>query len=537
MVLVIGSFMAILDGSIVNVALPKMMAIFGVGTEDIQWVMTSYMLMSGVVVPVTGYLGDRFGYKRIYIYSLVVFTVGSALCGMAWSNNSLVVARVIQAIGGGAIMPVSMSMIYRIVHRKKIGMALGIWGIAVIMAPAVGPTLGGYLVDHFDWRLIFTINIPIGVAAVILSAVVLQETSLQKGLKFDIPGAILCAAGCFAVLLALSEGQQEGWTSFYIVNLLMIGAFCLVLFFLWELYTEHPMIDVRLMYQNKVFAASLLTTSIVTIGMFSVIFLIPIYAQTLQGLTPMQTGLLMMPMALVTGFMMPISGRLFDKIGALPLCLVGLTIVVVTTYKMHDLSLDTSFRELQILLAVRASGLGLAMMPMTTAGMNTVPPMLVGRASALNNVARQIAASLGIAYLTYVMLHRQSYHAAWYADAVNWTSPVAMEAMNRVQAALTQTGLGALAGKQGAVSVLSMLAQRQAMANAIADAIVVGAVIVLTAFPLLFFLSKGKVEAERKAQMERYKHLMPGLGAGPPAGAIPGGSPAGGPGVPAPTKG
>ncbi|MCL6635611.1 MAG: DHA2 family efflux MFS transporter permease subunit [Peptococcaceae bacterium] len=519
--LVIGAFMAILDGSIVNVALPKMMAIFGVGADEVQWVMTAYLLVSGVVVPVTGYLGDKYGLKKMYIFSLVAFTAGSAVCALAWSNDSLIAARVIQAVGGGMIMPVSMAMIYFIVPRDKIGMALGIWGIAAMAAPSVGPTLGGYLVDHFSWQWIFTINIPIGVAAVFLALMVLDETPRRADLKADYPGIALSASGCFALLLALSEGQDKGWTSLYIVNLFIFAGFALALFVIWELITPHPLLDIRLL-TNRTFAASLAALSIITVGLFSAIFLVPLFAQNVQGYTPMQTGLMLMPMAVTTGIMMPVSGRLFDRIGALPLCLAGLTITAVTTYQLHTITYDTSFRAMQWLLVKRAFGLGLAMMPLTTAGMNSVPHFFVGRASALSNLVRQISASFGIAFLTYVMLHRQDCHMAWLAETVTWSSPAAVAALQQVQNLLAQGGAGQQAASAGATAVLAALVQREAFIAGIADAFIVSTVIVALAIPLVFFLSKKRVEAQRAAEYKKYAHLMPP--GGPPGHGGPGGT-------------
>ncbi|OPY56608.1 MAG: Multidrug export protein EmrB [Pelotomaculum sp. PtaU1.Bin035] len=506
--LVIGAFMAILDGSIVNVALPKMMAIFGVAADEVQWVMTAYLLTSGVVVPVTGYLGDRFGLKKMYIFCLTAFTAGSAVCGFAWSNNSLITARVIQAVGGGMIMPVSMSMIYLIVPRDKIGMALGIWGISAMAAPSIGPTLGGYLVDHFSWQWIFTINIPIGVAATFLATLVLRETPRRADLKPDIPGIIISAAACFALLLALSKGQDEGWTSLYIVNLFIFGGFGIVLFVLWELITPEPMLDVKLL-KNKTFALSLISLSIITVGMFSVIFMMPLFAQNVQGYTPMQTGLMLMPMALTMGVMMPVSGRLFDKIGALPLCLVGLTVSAITTYHLHTITYDTSFRQMQWLLVERSFGLGLCMMPLTTAGMNSVPHFLIGRASALSNLVRQISASFGIAYLTYVMLHRQEYHTAWLADTVSWDCPVVAGALQQIQGALVQAGSASQGDITGAASILYAMVRREAFISGIADAFIVSAIITSLAIPLVLFLGKKRIEATRQAEYKRYEHMTP----------------------------
>jgi EmrB/QacA subfamily drug resistance transporter len=430
------------------------------------------------------------------------------------------VARVIQAIGGGMMMPVSMAMIYYIVPREKIGMALGIWGVTAMLAPSIGPTLGGYLVDNFSWQWIFTINIPIGIAAVFLSMAVLEETPLKSGLKADYPGIILSAIGCFALLLALSEGQDKGWASLYIVNLFIFSGFTLSLFVIWELNTDQPMLDIRLL-KNITFAASLVCISIATIGLFSVIFLIPLFVQNVQGLTPLQTGLLMMPAALASGIMMPISGKLFDKIGALPLCLVGLTVTAIMTFQLHTITYDISYRELQIIMIERAIGLGLCMMPLTTAGMNTIPHFLIGRASALANTVRQISASFGIAYLTYVMLHRQDYYAAIIAESVSWNSPAAVSFMQQLQGLLSQAGYS----PQGASGILSGLVLREALIRGLADAFVVSTVIIVIALPFVFLLSKNRVEKERVLQYQRYAHLAPP--GGPPAGAPGRGGPPG----------
>lgn len=494
-VLVLGPFMAILDGSIVNVALPRMMAIFNVGTEDIQWVLTAYLLVSGTVVPVTGYLGDRFGYKRVYLITLVAFTAGSGLCALAWNNPSLVAARVVQAVGGGAMVPVSMAMLFRIIPRDKMGMGMGVWGIAAMAAPAVGPTLGGYLVDTFTWHSIFTINLPVGAVAVLLSALVLEETPVQPKLKFDLPGFLLGSAGCFFLLLALSKGQDWGWSSYPVVMLLTSAAFLLILFVLWELDFPEPMLDVRLL-KNPVLTVSLVCISILTVGLFAGVFLIPIYAQNLMGLTPMQTGLMLMPMAVISGIMMPISGRLFDKIGAMPLGVAGIILIAVTTYHLHTISLDTSFRWVQVVLAVRAVGLGMTMMPLTTAGLNTVPPALSGRASALNNLVRQVSASFGIAFLTYVMVNRQALHAAWMREGVSWMSPAAPGIMEKISAV---TGDPA-----AAAALVDLQVQRLAAVEAIGDDFIVSTVMVLIALPLVFFLSKGRVDRQRQYEMERY---------------------------------
>lgn len=495
-VVVIGAFAAILNNSSINVALPKIMAIFGVSAEDAQWILTAYMLTSGVVIPVTGYLGDRLGNKRVYLISTAVFTVGSVLCSLAWDNNSMVAARVVQGIGGGAMMPVSMAIVYRIVPREKIGLALGVWGMAAVCGPAIGPTLGGYVVDHFNWRFLFTINIPAGVAGLFLAHILLPESPLRQNLKFDLWGFISSTVGCFTLLLALSEGTKEGWNSYYIVALFTVSFFALLLFVLVELIQEQPMLDLRL-FKNGVFSISVFVGSLITVGLFGGVFLIPLFTQNLMMLTPYETGLLLMPAALVTALMMPVSGFLFDRFGAKLLAIIGLSITGWGTWELHHLNLTTSNSSIIFYTAFRSLGMGLAMMPITTAGMNTVPVNQVGRASALNNVIRQVAGSFGIASLTAVMQNRQAFHYARLSEGVSVDS-VATSLMAQLQGYLSYAGAGTGA-KSAMMAVVSSLVARESLVKAIDDTFIVAALFIFIAIPLAFFLHKPKKRATSPA--------------------------------------
>lgn len=505
MTLILGCFMAILDSSIVNVAIPRLKAIFGVNADSVQWVATAYLLVSGIVIPITGYLCERFGNKRIYIFSLLVFTMGSGLCALAWSNNSLIAARIIQAVGGGMILPVSMSMIRIIVPRASMGMAMGIWGIAAMGAPAIGPTLGGLLVVRLGWQWVFTINLPIGLAAMLLAWNVLEETPRRPGLRLDLPGFILIASACFTLLLALSKGQDKGWTSLFIVNLLLYSFFALILFIIWELTVSEPLISLRLL-KNRTYVVSLLSVCLSNIAMYSVIYLIPIYAQTVRGLTPLQSGLLTMPSALVTALMMPISGRLFDRFGAMPLCLVGFGISAYYSYQLHTLTYSTSFTELQWILVKRSFGFGLAMMSMSTAGMKTIPRCLANRAATMNNLVRQISGSFGIALITFIMLHRQVYHTAWLADTVNWSSYAALSAINSLQESLVRSGVSPALAASGAGAALGADLNREAFIAGIDDAVMLPVLMAVMIIPLGVFLNKKAVEKE---SVRQYKRLTP----------------------------
>ena len=514
-VLILGTFMGILDASIVNVALPRLMAIFNASADQIQWVMTIYLLVGGMVIPASGYLGDRYGYKTVYLAAVGFFAVTSGLCGAAWSTNSLIVARALQALGGGMMIPLSMAMVYQIWPREKIGMALGLWGLTMTVAPAIGPTLGGYLTEYFTWRLIFYINLPIGLLTILLGLLWLKETPRQVGLRLDLPGLFLVGAACFMTLLALSKGQDWGWTSQAIVTLFLASFFCFVLFALWELHAPNPVLDVRLL-QNGVFTLSVLTTSAAQMALFIAVFIVPIFCQNVQGYSPMQTGLILMPAALTAGFVMPLAGRLFDRVGAVPPGLIGLVVLTVTTYILRHLAADAPVRYLQFWLCMRSVGLGLAMMPLTTAGMNTVPDFLVGRASALMNVVRQITGSFAIAVVSYVLVNRMAFHAHRLAEGASYLAPFGPVAYVRVEAGVAQM-VGPAAAKTATPGVIWGMVQKQAAVLASGDAFLVGTLFSAVAIPFALFLGKKRVAAARRREEERWSSLGPAHGAPPPA--------------------
>ncbi|MBF7081794.1 DHA2 family efflux MFS transporter permease subunit [Desulfallas sp. Bu1-1] len=490
MVLVTGAFAAILNNSSINVAVPKLMTIFGVDADKIQWVVTAYMLSSGVIIPVTGFLGDRFGTRRIFVVSLAAFTTASLLCSIAWNINTMIAFRVIQGIGGGMMMPISMAIIYRIVPRETIGLALGIWGMAAITAPAIGPTLGGYIIDNFNWRFLFLLNIPIGLTGLLLTPVTVPESKKITGLSFDRWGFLLCTTGCFTLLLALSEGHKKGWDSLFIITLLIYALFSLVLFAIVELSIPEPMLDLRLL-KNKTFTISIITGALITMGLFGGVFLVPLFTQNIMNMTPYETGLLLMPAAIVSALMQPVSGFLFDRIGARPLGLAGLTITGVFTWKLQYITAQTSPHYLTMLMTIRSIGMGLAMMPITTAGMNVVPRHLVPRASSLNNVFRQVSASLGIALLTAIMVNRQALHGAHLSENLTIYSP-ALTLAHDLFNLLSSSGLK--------LTVLFGLVQSQALVSAINDTFLVSSLFIFLAIPFVLFLGDSKPVPSKPAK-------------------------------------
>lgn len=475
-VVIIGAFMSILDTSIVNIAMPKMMAVFGVGTDQAQWILTAYMLTMGVLQPTTGYLCDVMGNKRMYIISLIIFTIGSALCGIAWSNDSMIFFRVIQAVGGGVIIPVGMSIIYTIFPPQERNLAMGVWGISAMIAPAIGPTLSGYFVEYLDWRLIFTINVPIGILGTILATFILRETQLCENNKFDSVGFVTSALGLFCLLLALSEVADEGWTSPYILALLLVACINLVVFVLYELMHDDPLLDLSL-FKNRTFTASTIVTFVGTIGLYGGIFLIPLFMENLRNYTAMQTGMLMFPSAITAGIMMPISGKIADKVGAKPLVFAGLALLGLATIGLRYVDLDTPYHVIFWLLIVRGFGLGLFMMPVVVAGMNTVPFSKIARASAINNAVRQISGSFGIAILTTVLQKRQLFHLNHMAEHINNTSYSSTKMLTNIQALFLHHGSVMSTAKLQALAVVSQLVERQAFVFSFDDTFFVAAMI------------------------------------------------------------
>ena len=489
LVVIAGTFMAGLNASIINVALPKMMSVFGVSVDAIQWVVTSYMLTTGIVMATAGYLGDVFGYKKVYMMALSLFVLGSLFCGISWNVGTLIGGRILQALGGGLMQPLAMALIYMTAPRSKIGLVLGVWGIAAMAAPTIGPTLGGYIIEATNWRMIFYANIPVALLAIGLATVLLKETPLKLVANFDKMGILLSAIGLVCLLYAMSEGNKLGWGSPEIVILLLVGISTMSILVWHELRHPSPVLDFRL-FKNFSFALSTLVGSILFIGIFGATFFLPILLQNVLGQTAMQTGLILFPGALVMGLMMPISGRIFDKNGGRFLIIGGIALATWTTYMMHDINGLTPFWVISAWLAFRAVGMGLAMMPVTTTGMNAVPAASIGLASSLGNVSRQVAISFGIAMFTAFMQNRQAFHYAIMAQSINSNSPD----LSAINTYLTQiavnNGLGAQTGQGLGIGIIAQYMAKQSMVNAISDCFIIATGLCVLALILGVFLKK-----------------------------------------------
>jgi len=406
-VVVVGMFMSILDTSIVNVAVPTIQKEFGTTTDDIQWISTSYTLCLGVIVPTSAWLGERLGLKRLYLYALVGFAAASALCGMAWDLNSMVAFRILQAVPGGVLPVTCLTILLRMVPKEKLGAAMGMYGLGIVVAPGVGPTLGGYLVEYVNWRLIFYINVPVGILGTLAASVVLPRFAGSATRRFDVPGFLCIASGLFALLLALSEGQSWGWDG-YRVRMLLVGSLILLaLFVVIELEVDQPLLNVRV-FTYWPFVNSLLLISVMSIGLFAVLFYVPLFLQEGQNLTAMNTGLTLLPQALVMAVMMPTAGRIYDRFGPRWPAVIGLSLAGGGTLLLTHINADMNRPELISWMMIRAAGLGLGMMPIMTGGISALPPAIASSGSAFNTLTQRVTSALGLAALTALATGQQA---------------------------------------------------------------------------------------------------------------------------------
>jgi len=406
-VLIVGMFMSVLDTSIVNVAISAIQTDFGGSTADVAWISTAYSLVLGVVVPASAWLGDRVGLSRIYIVSLAAFALGSALCGLAWNLDSLIAFRIIQAIPGGLLPAVCLTMVYRLVPPAKIGAAMGMYGLGIIVAPALGPALGGYLVEYVNWRLVFYINIPVGVLGLAAAMIWLPKFTQAPTRRFDGAGFVTIATALVTLLLAFSEGPSWGWSGYRVLGLIALSVLSFAAFVVIELEVEYPLLNLRV-FRNRLYTTSLLAMSVMMTGLFATLFYIPLFLQEGLGYPALKAGLLVLPQALVMAVLMPVAGRLYDLVGPRYLAFFGLLVAAAGTFLLMGINPDMTQGELIFWMCVRAAGTGLAMMPIMTGGLSSLPTDLTTSGSAINTVSQRVSAALGLAGLTAVVSSQQS---------------------------------------------------------------------------------------------------------------------------------
>lgn len=496
----LGTFMAVLDSTIVNVSLPKIMSSFGVGLSTIQWVITAYMLSMAVMLPTSGWLADKFGYKKVYFWGLFLFTFGSLLCGLSNDESTLIMSRIIQGLGAGMIQPLGMAIIIREFPIQQRGLALGFWAIAAAASVSFGPLIGGYLVDNFSWQLIFDVNIPVGIAALIFTIVIQREFISPNARKFDYIGFISVIVFLPVLLYALSEGNAQtnsaGWSAPYILVCFAISAIGLAVFLTQELTTEYPLLDLRLL-KDRNFGMSNLLMLVFSIGMFGSTFLLPLYLQNSLGYTALQSGSVFLPVGIIQGFMSPVSGWFSDKVNAKVPILIGVGLLMLSFYLNSDLSYLTEHSFIMTTLYIRGFSLGMIFTPLSTLSLATIPHNKMAQASSISNTVRQIGGSLGVALLSTVLTSRVNFHAQMYGGAVQSGSQAFQGATRNMAYYIQQHGGGsfATAMKQAQSLVMSNVSS-QAFIQGVDDDFLIAALITMIGFiPILLLKPKKKSES------------------------------------------
>lgn len=398
MAVIVGMIMVILDSTIMNVALPGLIKDFGSTVSTMQWAITGYTLALSAVIPLAGWMTDRFGAKRIFLTTIILFTLGSLLCSIAQSPVQLITFRVIQGLGGGMVAPIGMAIVFRIAPPGKVGSIMGMLGIPMLLAPALGPVISGYLIEYVSWHWIFLINLPIGILAVFIGMRFLPKFDRKTVPSLDILGIILAPIAFSMLAFGISEGGKS-WSSTETLTGLIVGGVALLLFIIVELRQKQPLLELKV-FGSGDFTRGILIAWISQIALFGAILLVPLYLQTVKGYGSFHTGLLLLPQALASAVMMPIGGRLFDKLGARPMAIGGLTIITSALYMLSQITPTTSNGYVMTALAMMGGGMGFSMMSINTHVLQAAPRNLVSRVTPLTTAAQQVMVSFAVAGMT-----------------------------------------------------------------------------------------------------------------------------------------
>jgi EmrB/QacA subfamily drug resistance transporter len=404
-VVVLGAIMAMLDITVVNVALDRLIIEFDTTLDQMQWVTTGYTLALATVIPLSGWAADRFGTKRIYLTAVFLFMVGSALAGTAWSTQSLIGFRVLQGLGGGMLMPLGMTILTKAAGPERVGRVMAVLGVPMLLGPIVGPILGGWLVDDVSWRWIFYVNVPVGIIALILGARILDKDEPRPAEKLDVLGLLLLSPGLAALIYGLAQVPSHEGFGHPEVYLPAVGGALLVIAFVWHaLRTPHALIDLTL-FRDRGFSISAITMVLFVISFFGAMLLFPLYFQQVRFEGALQAGLLLAPQGIGAMIAMPLAGRLVDRGYAARLVQLGLVVIVGSMVLFTQLDAQTSYLMMEIALFVMGIGMGMTMMPIMSIALKSLKQEQVARGSTSLNIIQQVAASIGTAMLSVILFN------------------------------------------------------------------------------------------------------------------------------------
>ncbi|MGE7781073.1 DHA2 family efflux MFS transporter permease subunit [Peribacillus sp. NPDC097264] len=478
----IGAFISILNSTLLNIALPSISKDLEIETATVQWLATGYMLVNGIMIPTTAFLIRKYSVRNLFLTAMLLFSIGTIVAGVAHVFPLLLGARMVQAAGSAIMMPLLMNVLLTSFPVEKRGSAMGLFGLVMMAAPAIGPTLSGWIVEHYNWRMLFHFITPLALLVLILGFFKLKDKKEKVDIRIDILSVVLSSLGFGGLLYGFSSAGTKGWDSPWVYGTLAVGTISLILFIVRQLKMETPMLEFRI-FTHPMFALSATISIVLNMAMFSAMILMPMYIQTLRGISPFDSGLLMLPGAIIMALMSPITGKLFDKFGARVLAAVGLLITVVTTYYFSELTMETTYGSIMVLYSVRMFGLSMAMMPIMTNGLNSLPARMNPHGTAMNNTLSQVSGAIGTALLVTVMSNRatSSGEDLMTAAMSKLTSQPTAEIMTQMQA---QVGM-------------------QAMLDGINFAFLVATFIAGLALILTFFIKRAWPAEDKLAKREK----------------------------------
>jgi EmrB/QacA subfamily drug resistance transporter len=486
-ILMIGAFITFLNNTLLNIALPSIMADLDIDASTVQWLTTGFMLVNGILIPTTAFLIQKYSVRNLFLVAMGLFTVGTLLSGVAHIFPILLTGRMIQAAGSAIMMPLLMNVMLVSFPVEKRGAAMGVFGLILMGAPAIGPTLSGWIVEHYDWRMLFHFITPISIIVLLIGFFLLRDKKEKLDIRLDFMSVLLSSVAFGGLLYGFSSAGKKGWDSPEVFGTVIIGAIALVAFILIQLKQEKPMLNFKI-FQYPMYALSITISMIVTMAMFSGMILMPIYVQTLRGISPMDAGLMMLPGAIIMALMSPVTGKLFDKFGGRALAIIGLAIMTITSYYFSKLTLETTYTQLIILYTVRMFGMSMVNMPVSTNGLNQLPRRFYPHGTAMNNTLQQVSGAIGTALLVTVMTNRAKTHATELGEEAmkQFTTPPSAEALAQM--------------KQQVMA--------QGMLEGINDAFFVTVFISILALVLAFFIRRAK-PAEDQNQEKPAIHVQP----------------------------
>jgi DHA2 family multidrug resistance protein len=423
--IMLGTLVAALDTSIVNVALPNMRGSLGASVSEITWVSTAYMLSNVVIMPTIGFLSNLFGKVRFFTFSVVIFGIGSFLCGLAWNMDSMIFFRVIQGIGGGALIPMSQAILRETFPPEEQGKAMGIFGMGVVLGPGIGPTLGGYITDNYSWNWIFYINMPFIILNLIMISLFLKESPNRERHtgKIDYIGLMLMTVGLSTLQIMLEKGQENSWfESDFIVKLAIVSAISLISFVIWELKTDQPVVELRVL-KDISFSSATALGGIFGMGLFGSLFLLPMLFESVLGYSVMESGLALMPRSLAMAFAMPLAGRIYNFIGPKKMIFIATVLAAISFYPLTTMNLNTNAWDILIPQVIQGVAFAFIFVSLSTAALMTVEKRFMFGASGLFNLVRTVCGSIGIAVFATMLENSTTINRAYMVEHIVTNNP------------------------------------------------------------------------------------------------------------------